>query len=59
MNGLVPAKPPASAVSVSGNVVVPAVIAGAGKHAVRQPLTLISLGLYNEPKGVFLPSILY
>ncbi len=26
---------------------------------VVQPLTLMSLGLYNEPSGVFLPSILY
>jgi predicted N-acetyltransferase YhbS len=30
-------------------------------HGVRvvQPLTLMSLGLYNEPAGAFLPSILY
>jgi GNAT superfamily N-acetyltransferase len=30
-------------------------------HGLRvvQPLTLMSLGLYNEPRGVFLPSILY
>ena len=26
---------------------------------VIQPLTLMSLGLYNEPRGAFLPSILY
>jgi hypothetical protein len=26
---------------------------------VVQPLTLMSLGLYNEPAGAFLPSILY
>lgn len=26
---------------------------------VREPLTLMSMGLYNEPQGVFLPSILY
>jgi predicted N-acetyltransferase YhbS len=26
---------------------------------VVQPLTLMSVGLYNEPKGAFLPSILY
>jgi predicted N-acetyltransferase YhbS len=26
---------------------------------VLQPMTLMSLGLYNEPKGAFLPSILY
>jgi predicted N-acetyltransferase YhbS len=26
---------------------------------VVQPLTLMSVGLYNEPKGVFLPSIVY
>ena len=26
---------------------------------VTQPLTLMSMGLYNEPKGPFLPSILY
>jgi len=24
-----------------------------------QPMTLMSLGLYNEPTGAFLPSILY
>lgn len=29
-----------------------------GLHVV-QPMTLMSLGLYNEPRGVFLPSILY
>jgi predicted N-acetyltransferase YhbS len=30
-------------------------------HGLRmvQPMTLMSLGLYNEPKGAFLPSILY
>jgi len=30
-------------------------------HGLRvvQPLTLMSLGLYNEPAGAFLPSILY
>ncbi len=30
-------------------------------HGLRvvEPMTLMSLGLYNEPKGVFLPSILY
>ena len=26
---------------------------------VMQPMTLMSLGLYNEPKGAFIPSILY
>ncbi len=26
---------------------------------VTQPMTLMSLGLYNEPAGAFLPSILY
>jgi hypothetical protein len=26
---------------------------------VVEPLTLMSLGLYNEPAGAFLPSILY
>jgi len=26
---------------------------------VTQPMTLMSLGLYNEPSGVFLPSVLY
>ena len=26
---------------------------------VTQPLTLMSLGLYNEPNGVFLPSVLF
>jgi hypothetical protein len=26
---------------------------------VVQPLTLMSLGLYNEPRGAFLPSIIY
>ena len=29
------------------------------KLRVVQPLTLMSVGLYNEPTGVFLPSILY
>ena len=31
------------------------------RHGLRvtQPLTLMSLGLYNEPKGPFLPSIFY
>ncbi len=31
------------------------------KHGlrVREPLTLMSMGLYNEPQGVFLPSIVY
>ena len=24
-----------------------------------QPMTLMSLGLYNEPRGAFMPSILY
>jgi predicted N-acetyltransferase YhbS len=30
-------------------------------HGLRvvQPVTLMSLGLYNEPRGVFLPSIIY
>ena len=31
---------------------------GKGLHVV-QPMTLMSLGLYNEPTGAFLPSILY
>ncbi|MEO8428088.1 MAG: hypothetical protein ABI651_13340 [Verrucomicrobiota bacterium] len=26
---------------------------------VTQPMTLMSAGLYNEPRGAFLPSILY
>lgn len=38
-------------------------LAGAGGVVgglrVIQPLTLMSLGLYNEPRGAFLPSILY
>jgi GNAT superfamily N-acetyltransferase len=31
------------------------------EHGLRmvQPLTLMSMGLYNEPRGVFLPSIIY
>ena len=31
------------------------------KHGLRmrEPLTLMSMGLYNEPQGVFLPSIVY
>jgi hypothetical protein len=29
------------------------------KLRVVQPMTLMSLGLYNEPAGAFLPSILY
>ena len=30
-------------------------------HGLRvvQPMTLMSLGLYNEPRGAFLPSILF
>ena len=30
-------------------------------HGLRvvQPMTLMTLGLYNEPSGAFLPSILY
>ncbi len=31
----------------------------ANKLRVTQPLTLMSIGLYNEPKGAFIPSILY
>jgi predicted N-acetyltransferase YhbS len=31
---------------------------GNGLHVV-QPMTLMSLGLYNEPAGAFLPSVLY
>jgi hypothetical protein len=26
---------------------------------VVQPMTLMSYGLYNEPRGAFLPSVLY
>ena len=26
---------------------------------VTQPMTLMSMGLYNEPAGAFLPSVLY
>jgi hypothetical protein len=26
---------------------------------IGQPLSLMSLGLYNEPRGAFMPSILY
>jgi len=26
---------------------------------VVQPMTLMSMGLYNEPKGAFLPSVTY
>ena len=29
------------------------------KLRVVRPMTLMSLGLYNEPAGTFLPSILY
>jgi len=30
-------------------------------HGLRvvQPMTLMSLGMYNEPRGAFMPSILY
>jgi len=30
-------------------------------HGLRvvQPMTLMSVGLYNEPAGAFLPSVLY
>jgi hypothetical protein len=26
---------------------------------VVQPMTLMSVGLYNEPRGAFMPSVLY
>jgi hypothetical protein len=26
---------------------------------IKQPMTLMSIGLYNEPRGAFLPSIVY
>jgi hypothetical protein len=26
---------------------------------INQPMTLMSMGLYNEPAGAFLPSIIY
>ena len=31
------------------------------QHGLRvtQPMTLMSLGLYNQPSGAFLPSVLY
>ena len=29
------------------------------RAAVVQPMTLMSLGLYNEPRGAFMPSILF
>jgi hypothetical protein len=31
------------------------------EHGLRimQPMTLMSMGLYNEPAGVFLPSVLF
>ncbi|HTG12318.1 MAG TPA: GNAT family N-acetyltransferase, partial [Candidatus Eisenbacteria bacterium] len=31
------------------------------EHGLRtvQPMTLMSIGLYNEPQGAFLPSIVY
>ena len=31
------------------------------EHGLRivQPMTLMSIGLYNEPRGAFLPSIVY
>jgi hypothetical protein len=34
---------------------------GSLEHGLRivQPMTLMSIGLYNEPQGVFLPSIVY
>ena len=30
-----------------------------GRIEIVQPMTLMSIGLYNEPQGVFLPSIVY
>ena len=29
------------------------------KFKVMMPMTLMSIGLYNEPRGAFLPSIIY
>jgi hypothetical protein len=48
MNDLVPTKAARTAVSISGNVVIPAVIAGAGEHAVRRFLEFFAATIRNR-----------
>jgi len=48
MNDLVPAKAPRTAISISGNVVIPAAIAGAGDHAVRRFLEFFAATIRNR-----------
>jgi integrase/recombinase XerD len=48
MSDLVPVKRPRTAVSVSGNVVVPAAIADAGEHAVRRFLEFFAATIRNR-----------
>jgi site-specific recombinase XerD len=48
MNDLVPIKARPTAVSISGNVVIPAAIAGAGEHAVRRFLEFFAATIRNR-----------
>jgi integrase/recombinase XerD len=48
MNELVTIKAPRTAVSVSGSVVIPAAIAGAGEHAVRRFLEFFAATIRNK-----------
>jgi hypothetical protein len=48
MNEFVPIQAPRTAVSVSGNVVVPAAIADAGEHAVRRFLEFFAATIRNR-----------
>jgi hypothetical protein len=48
MSELVTIKPPRTAVSVSGSVVIPAAIADAGEHAVRRFLEFFAATIRNR-----------
>jgi hypothetical protein len=48
MNDLIPIKAPRTAVSISGNIVIPAAIAGAGEHAVRRFLEFFAATIRNR-----------
>src|SRR6266478_4382036 len=48
MNEIVTIKAPRTAVSVSGNVIIPSVIAGAGEHAVRRFLEFFAATIRNR-----------
>jgi integrase/recombinase XerD len=48
MNDLVPTKASRTAVSISGNVVIPAAIADAGEHAVRRFLEFFAATIRNR-----------